>query len=191
LRIKQQKTDRRLTHIVPERLHVGVEWVRHKNKAFSPINLNSLTVIGAHERQLFDKLLWWLVTSTICDHCYCLIARMLAKLFCIHRDIWPFYATCCFDELSWGSVSCRLNTSFGKRFHNATTQFLTWKLMTIFCRGNTGQKIAWWRQPVASRAALDLPCWAMRPAPYHLIRMAIEMACKAFYCQFYVMHNRS
>jgi hypothetical protein len=25
LRIKQQKTDRRLTHIVPERLHVGVE----------------------------------------------------------------------------------------------------------------------------------------------------------------------
>ncbi len=37
----------------------------------SPENLspkvlfNSLTAIGAHERQLFDKLLWWLVTSTV------------------------------------------------------------------------------------------------------------------------------
>jgi hypothetical protein len=32
---------------------------------------------------------------------------------------------------------------------------------------------------VASRVALDLPYWAMRLAPYHLIRMAIEMASEA------------
>ena len=30
---------------------------------------NSLTAIGAHEGQLFDKLLWWLVTSTIFVRC--------------------------------------------------------------------------------------------------------------------------
>ncbi len=28
-------------------------------------HFNSLTAIGGHDRQLFDKLLWWLVTSTI------------------------------------------------------------------------------------------------------------------------------
>jgi hypothetical protein len=32
---------------------------------------------------------------------------------------------------------------------------------------------------VASRVALDLPYWAMRSAPYHLIRIAIKMAHKA------------
>ena len=31
----------------------------------------------------------------------------------------------------------------------------------------------------ASRVALDLPYWAMRSAPYRLIRMAIEMASEA------------
>ena len=45
-------------------------------------------------------------------------------------------------------------------------------------RGNTGQILARWRRPVASRVALDLQYWAMRSAPYHLIHMAIEMACK-------------
>jgi hypothetical protein len=40
-------------------------------------------------------------------------------------------------------------------------------------RSNTGQKL------VASRVALDLPYWTMRLAPYHLIRMAIEMAHEA------------
>jgi hypothetical protein len=43
-------------------------------------------------------------------------------------------------------------------------------------RGDTGRIIAQWRHPVASRVALDLPHWAMRSAPYLLIRMAIEMA---------------
>jgi hypothetical protein len=62
------------------------------------------------------------------------------------------------------------------------------------CRGNTGQILAQWWRPVASRVALDLPYWAMRLAPYHLIRMAIEMASEAgaFFChQFYVMHKCS
>jgi hypothetical protein len=31
--------------------------------------VNSLPAIDAHERQLFDKLLWGLVTSTIFVHC--------------------------------------------------------------------------------------------------------------------------
>jgi hypothetical protein len=30
---------------------------------------NRITAIGAHERQLFDKLLWGLVTSTIFVRC--------------------------------------------------------------------------------------------------------------------------
>ena len=46
-------------------------------------------------------------------------------------------------------------------------------------RGNTGQILTRWRHPVAYRVALDLPYWVMRSVPYHLIRMAIEMARKA------------
>ena len=34
---------------------------------------------------------------------------------------------------------------------------------------------------MASRVALDLPYWAMRSVPYHLIRMAIEMAREDYY----------
>jgi hypothetical protein len=45
--------------------------------------------------------------------------------------------------------------------------------------GDTGQILAQWRRPVASWVALDLPYWAMRSAPYRLIRMAIEMASKS------------
>jgi hypothetical protein len=45
---------------------------------------------------------------------------------------------------------------------------------------DTGQIIAQWWRPVASRVlALDLPYWAMRLAPYHLIRMVIKMASEA------------
>ena len=42
--------------------------------------------------------------------------------------------------------------------------------------GNTRRIITRSRRPVASRVALDLLYWAMRSAPYRLIRMAIEMA---------------
>ena len=49
-------------------------------------------------------------------------------------------------------------------------------------QGNTGQILARWRCPVASRVALDLLYWVMRSAPYHLIHMAIEMASKICAC---------
>jgi hypothetical protein len=47
------------------------------------------------------------------------------------------------------------------------------------CQGDTGQIIARWWHPVASRVALDLPYWAMGLASYCLIGMAIKMARKA------------
>ena len=52
---------------------------------------------------------------------------------------------------------------------------------TFPAKGDTGQIIARWQHPVASRArvALDLPHWAMRLASYRLIRMAIKMASEA------------
>ena len=98
-----------------------------------------------------------------------MIARKLAVLFGFSRSVQPFYAACRFDELSRGSVSCHLNTSFEKHFHSATTRIFMPKSMTMAI-------LAQWRHPEASRLALDLPYWAMRSAPYLLIRMAIEMA---------------
>jgi len=50
------------------------------------------------------------------------------------------------------------------------------------CWGDTGQIIARWWRPVASRVALGLPYWTMRLALYRLIRMAIKMARKAGAC---------
>jgi hypothetical protein len=41
-----------------------------------------------------------------------------------------------------------------------------------------GQKLAQWRQPMASRVALHLPSWVMHLASYRLNRMAIKMARK-------------
>ena len=38
--------------------------------------------------------------------------KMIAELFGFNRGVWPFYAACCFDKLSRGSVSCLLNASF-------------------------------------------------------------------------------
>jgi hypothetical protein len=46
-------------------------------------------------------------------------------------------------------------------------------------RGDMEQIIAHWWRSVASRVALNLPYWAMRSAPYHLICMTIEMARRA------------
>jgi hypothetical protein len=43
-------------------------------------------------------------------------------------------------------------------------------------RGDTAQALARWRHPVASSEALDMFYWAMRPASYHYIAMAIEIA---------------
>jgi hypothetical protein len=43
-------------------------------------------------------------------------------------------------------------------------------------RGNTAQALAQWRPPVASSEVLDVLYWAMRPASYRCIVMAIEIA---------------
>ena len=67
--------------------------------------------------------------------CQRLIARKLAELFGFNRGVRPFYAACCFDELSRGSVSCLFNASFEKQFHNATTRFFTPKSMTMASAG--------------------------------------------------------
>ena len=119
-----------------------------------------------------------MVTSTIFVHCSRLIARKLAVLFGFNRDVAPFCAACFFNELSRGSVSCLLNATFKKRFHNATTQSFTPKIDDHGVRrGDTGWILTQWRRPVASRVALDLTYWAItRSASYHLIPMAIEMA---------------
>jgi hypothetical protein len=53
-----------------------------------------------------------------------------------------------------------------------------------------GQILARWQRSVASRVALDLPYWAMRSAPYHQIRIAIEMASEvvAFFLSLILWH---
>ncbi len=43
-------------------------------------------------------------------------------------------------------------------------------------RGNVMQALAQWRHPVASSEALDVLHRVIWPAPYHRIRMAIEVA---------------
>jgi hypothetical protein len=42
--------------------------------------------------------------------------------------------------------------------------------------GDTMRALDWWRHPVALSEALDVLYWAMRPASYHCIAMAIEIA---------------
>jgi hypothetical protein len=43
-------------------------------------------------------------------------------------------------------------------------------------RGDTAQALARWRHPVASSEALDVLHWAMCPASYRRVCMAIEIA---------------
>jgi hypothetical protein len=42
--------------------------------------------------------------------------------------------------------------------------------------GNTAQALARWQHPVAPSEALDVVYWAMRPALYRRIHMAIKIA---------------
>ncbi len=94
-----------------------------------------------------------------------------------------FYAACCFDELSRGSVSCLMNANFGKWFPQRHNSMFYAEIDDHGVRrGNTGQILAWWQHPVASRVALELPYWAISSALYRLIRMAIKMAHKAGAC---------
>ena len=64
-----------------------------------------------------------------------MIARKIAVLFGFNRGVRHFYAARRVDELSGGSVSCFLNASFEKQFHNATTQFFTPNSMTMASAG--------------------------------------------------------
>jgi hypothetical protein len=70
--------------------------------------------MGSHDGSLFNKPLWCLVRSPTFVCCQHLIARKIAELFGFNRGVQPFYAACCLDELSEGSISCLLSASFGK-----------------------------------------------------------------------------
>ena len=145
--------------------------------------LNSLTAKDSHDRPLFNELLCWLVTSTIFVHWERLIARKLVVLFGFHHGILPFYVAHCFYEVSRGSVLCLLNNSFGTAISQRHNSIFYAKIDDHgVSRGDTGQILARWQRPVASKVALDLAYWAMRLTPYHLICMAIEMASEVGTC---------
>jgi hypothetical protein len=60
-------------------------------------------------------------------------------------------------------------------------------------RGNTAQALAQWQHPLASSEALNVLHWAMRPALFRCIAMAIKIVVDlpAFFClvDFVVGHN--
>ena len=94
-----------------------------------------------------------------------------------NRGVPPFYAACRFDELSRGSVSCLLNASFKTAVSQRHNSIFYAEIDDHGVRrGDTGQILAQWWRLMASRVALDLLLWAMRSAPYLLIRLAIKMA---------------
>jgi hypothetical protein len=139
--------------------------------------LNSLTAIGGHDRPLIYELRARVVSLRIFVRYQRLMARKIAELFGLNRGVRPFCAARCFNELSRGSVLCLLNASFKTAFSQRHNSIFWAKIDDHGVRrGNTGQILARWRRPVASRVALDLPYWVMGSAPYRLIRMAIEMA---------------
>ena len=124
------------------------------------------------------------------------MAKKIAELFRLNRGVRPFYAACCFDVLSRGSVSCLLNASFKTAVSQRHNSIFYVEIDDHdIRRGDTGQILAQWRRLMASRVALDLLLWAMRSALYRLIRMAIEMASKvgAFVrcCRFFLLTNHS
>ncbi len=107
------------------------------------------------------------------------MARKIAVLFGLNRGVRPFYAACCFDVLSRGSVLCLLNTSFKTAVSQQHNLIFYAKINGHGVhRGDTGQILAQWWHMVASRVALDLLYWAMRSTLYRLICMAIEMTSK-------------
>ncbi len=138
---------------------------------------NSLTPIGGRDCQLFNELYWWLVTSPISVRCQRLMSRKIADLIGLNHGIRHFFAACCFNGLSRGSVSCILNASFKTVVSQCNNSIFWAKIDDHDIRqGDTGQILAQWRHLMASRVALDLPSWVMHSALYHLICMAIEMS---------------
>ena len=136
---------------------------------------------------------WWYIRGELCwcstdfwYYSYCRKATgwelfvpartlIVVKLLIVVIDLFMQLV----DSISWveGPCCAFLTLASGSDFHNATTRFFT---PTIddhgICRGNTWWMLARWWRPVAYRVALDLPYWAMRSAPYRLIRMATKMA---------------
>ena len=87
-----------------------------------------------------------------------------------------FYEACGIDDVSRVSVLCLFAASFEKRLPQRHNSIFYAEIDDHGVRrGDTGQILARWRRPVASRVALDMFYWAMRLAPYCLIFMAIEM----------------
>jgi hypothetical protein len=79
----------------------------------------------------------------------------------------PFYAACCFDELSRGFV-LSWTPDLKQQFHNAENLIFLSKMDDhgVHHRwGNMGWILAKWLRPVASKVARDLPYWVMRLAP--------------------------
>jgi hypothetical protein len=64
------------------------------------------------DRPLIYKLRARVVSLRIFVRYQHLMARKIAELFRLNRGVQPFYAACCFDELSRESFSCLLNASF-------------------------------------------------------------------------------
>ena len=127
--------------------------------------INSLTAIDGHDCPLFNKLRACAVSPQISVCCQCLMARKVAELFGLNCGIRPFYAACCFDELSRGSASCLLNASF-KTVVSQRHNLIFWAKIDDHDvrRGDTGQILAQWRHLMASMVSLDLQSWAMRSA---------------------------
>ncbi len=141
------------------------------------MSVNSLTAMDGRDRPLNNALRACVVSPWIFVCYQRLMARKIAELFGLNSGIRPFYAACCFDELSRGSVSCLLNASFKTAVSQCHNSILWAKIDDHDVRwGDTGQILAQWRRLMASRVALDLLLWAMRSALYRLIRMAIKMA---------------
>ena len=135
--------------------------------------------MDAHERPVNNELFWWLVTSPFFVHCWHLMARKIADLFGFNRGIQPFYAACCFNDLSRGSVSCLSNASFETVVSQRHNLFFWAKIDDHGIRqGNTVQILAQWRSPVDSSVAMDLLHWAMHTSPHRHTVMAIKMASK-------------
>ncbi len=105
--------------------------------------LNSLTAMGGRDRPPFNELRARVVSTRIFVRCQRLLARKISELFSLNRGVRLFYAACRFDELSRGSVSCLLNTSFKTSVSQRHDCFFLAKIDDHDVRrGNTGQIIA-------------------------------------------------
>ncbi len=118
------------------------------------------------DHPLFDELHAHVISPRIFVRYQGLMARKIAELFGSNRGVHPFYAACCFDELSRESILCLLNASFKTAVSQCHNSIFWAKIYDHgIHRGDTGRILAQWRHMVASRVALDLSYWAMPSAP--------------------------